>query len=152
MTNSADDAARRDVSTKPRTTTRAARTPAEPDAPVGVIDSFKFAFSSPVRLRKEVFGGLVVALALIPEAISFSIVAGVDPRLGLFASFAVAVTIAFTGGRPAMISGAAGSIALVIVRCDTASTTSSPPCCWPAFCSHHGAVGRGQTDAVHPGR
>ena len=63
----------------------------------------------------EVFGGLVVALALIPEAISFSILAGVDPRMGLFASFTMAVTIAFTGGRPAMISGAAGAIALVIV-------------------------------------
>lgn len=63
----------------------------------------------------EIFGGLVVALALIPEAISFSILAGVDPRMGLFASFTMAVTIAFTGGRPAMISGAAGAIALVIV-------------------------------------
>ena len=110
MTNSADGVAQSGVvkQNNPQPNT-------EPDAPVGVIDSFKFAFSSPVRLRKEVFGGLVVALALIPEAISFSIVAGVDPRLGLFASFAVAVTIAFTGGRPAMISGAAGSIALVIV-------------------------------------
>ena len=58
--------------------------------------------------------GLVVALALIPEAISFSIIAGVDPRVGLFASFTMAVTIAITGGRPAMISAATGSIALVI--------------------------------------
>jgi len=58
--------------------------------------------------------GLVVALALIPEAISFSILAGVDPRVGLFASFTMAVTIAFTGGRPAMISAATGAIALVI--------------------------------------
>ena len=117
MTHSADDAARRDVvkhETPHDDARRTDRRP-EPDAPIGVVDSFKFAFSSPVRLRKEVFGGLVVALALIPEAISFSIVAGVDPRLGLFASSAVAVTIAFTGGRPAMISGAAGSIALVIV-------------------------------------
>lgn len=110
MTNSADGVAQGGVVKQNNPQPNA-----EPDAPVGVIDSFKFAFSSPVRLRKEVFGGLVVALALIPEAISFSIVAGVDPRLGLFASFAVAVTIAFTGGRPAMISGAAGSIALVIV-------------------------------------
>ena len=58
--------------------------------------------------------GLVVALALIPEAISFSIIAGVDPRVGLFASFTMAVTIAVVGGRPAMISAATGAIALVI--------------------------------------
>ena len=58
--------------------------------------------------------GLVVALALIPEAISFSIIAGVDPRVGLFASFTMAVTIAFVGGRPAMISAATGAVALVI--------------------------------------
>ena len=58
--------------------------------------------------------GLVVAMALIPEAISFSIIAGVDPRVGLFASFTMAVTIAIVGGRPAMISAATGAIALVI--------------------------------------
>ena len=84
-------------------------------APTDIVGSFRYAFSSLRRLRMEVFGGLVVALALIPEAISFSILAGVDPRMGLFASFTMAVTIAFTGGRPAMISGAAGAIALVIV-------------------------------------
>lgn len=54
------------------------------------------------------------SLALIPEAISFSIIAGVDPRIGLFASFTMAVSIAFLGGRPAMISAATGAIALVI--------------------------------------
>ncbi|GGT38569.1 sodium-independent anion transporter [Streptomyces purpureus] len=59
-------------------------------------------------------GGLVVALALIPEAISFSIIAGVDPAIGLFASFTMAVTIAIVGGRPAMISAATGAVALVI--------------------------------------
>jgi sulfate permease, SulP family len=69
---------------------------------------------SPRVLRTEVLAGLVVALALIPEAISFSILAGVDPRVGLFASFTMAVTIAFTGGRPAMISAATGAIALVV--------------------------------------
>lgn len=58
--------------------------------------------------------GLVVALALIPEAISFSIIAGVDPSVGLFASFTMAVTIAIVGGRPAMISAATGAVALVI--------------------------------------
>lgn len=80
----------------------------------GIVASFRYAFSSPARLRIEVLGGLVVALALIPEAISFSILAGVDPRVGLFASVTMAVTIAFTGGRPAMISAATGAVALVI--------------------------------------
>ncbi|WP_207227496.1 SulP family inorganic anion transporter [Actinopolyspora lacussalsi] len=69
---------------------------------------------SPRVLRTEALAGLVVALALIPEAISFSIIAGVDPRVGLFASFTMAVTLAFAGGRPAMISGATGAIALVV--------------------------------------
>jgi sulfate permease, SulP family len=72
------------------------------------------AWLSPRVARTEVLAGLVVALALIPEAISFSIIAGVDPRVGLFASFTMAVTIAFTGGRPAMISAATGAVALVI--------------------------------------
>ncbi len=72
------------------------------------------ALRSPTRLRTEVLAGLVVALALIPEAISFSIIAGVDPRVGLFASFTMAVTIAVVGGRLAMISAATGAIALVI--------------------------------------
>ncbi len=69
---------------------------------------------SPRVLRTEVLAGLVVALALIPEAISFSLVAGVDPRVGLFASFTMAVTIALVGGRPAMISAATGAVALVV--------------------------------------
>ena len=66
-------------------------------------------------LRVELLAGLVVALALIPEAISFSIIAGVDPRVGLYASFTMAVTIAIAGGRPAMISAATGAMALVVV-------------------------------------
>lgn len=69
---------------------------------------------TPRLLKTEVLAGLVVALALIPEAIAFSIIAGVDPRLGLFASFTMAVSISFLGGRPAMISAATGAIALVI--------------------------------------
>ncbi|GAA3500445.1 SulP family inorganic anion transporter [Streptomyces prasinosporus] len=70
--------------------------------------------NDPKVWRTEVLGGLVVALALIPEAISFSIIAGVDPAVGLFASFTMAVTIAFVGGRRAMISAATGAVALVI--------------------------------------
>jgi SulP family sulfate permease len=69
---------------------------------------------TPHILKTEVLAGLVVALALIPEAISFSIIAGVDPRVGLFASFTMAVSISILGGRPAMISAATGSVALVI--------------------------------------
>ncbi|GAA2975582.1 SulP family sulfate permease [Microbacterium terrae] len=72
------------------------------------------ALRSPRLLTREVLAGLVVALALIPEAIAFSVVAGVDPRVGLFSSFVLAVVIAFTGGRPAMITAAAGAVALVI--------------------------------------
>ncbi|GAA1102768.1 SulP family inorganic anion transporter [Nesterenkonia jeotgali] len=69
---------------------------------------------SPRLLKTELLAGLVVALALIPEAIAFSIIAGVDPRYGLFASFTMAVSIAFLGGRPAMISAATAATALVI--------------------------------------
>ncbi|SFS08709.1 sulfate permease, SulP family [Agrococcus baldri] len=69
---------------------------------------------NPRLLTREALAGLVVALALIPEAISFSIIAGVDPAVGLFSSFIMAVTIAFVGGRPAMISAATGAVALVI--------------------------------------
>src|SRR5690554_2839379 len=72
------------------------------------------ALKTPRILTREVLAGLVVALALIPEAISFSIIAGVDPRVGLFSSFVMAVSIAFLGGRPAMITAATGAIALVI--------------------------------------
>jgi len=72
------------------------------------------AWLSPRVFKTEALAGLVVAIALIPEAISFSILAGVDPRVGLFASFTMAVTIAFTGGRPAMISAATGAIALIV--------------------------------------
>ncbi|WP_062290413.1 SulP family inorganic anion transporter [Demequina phytophila] len=68
----------------------------------------------PRTLRVELVSGLMVALALIPEAISFSIIAGVDPRVGLFASFTMAVSIAFLGGRPAMISAATAAVALVV--------------------------------------
>ncbi|MFD3726754.1 SulP family inorganic anion transporter [Streptomyces sp. NPDC058671] len=64
--------------------------------------------------RTEVLAGLVVALALIPEAISFSIIAGVDPAIGLFTSFTMAVVLSVVGGRRAMISAATGAVALVI--------------------------------------
>ncbi len=70
---------------------------------------------APGLLRVELLAGLVVALALIPEAISFSLIAGVDPKVGLYASFTMAVTIAIAGGRPAMISAATGAMALVVV-------------------------------------
>jgi len=65
--------------------------------------------------KTNLLAGLVVALALIPEAISFSIIAGVDPKVGLYASFSIAIIISFSGGRPGMISAATGAMALVIV-------------------------------------
>jgi SulP family sulfate permease len=67
------------------------------------------------NIRGDVLAGLVVALALIPEAIAFSIIAGVDPKVGLYASFSMAVVIAFAGGRAGMISAATGAMALVMV-------------------------------------
>jgi SulP family sulfate permease len=67
------------------------------------------------NVRADLLAGMVVALALIPEAISFSIIAGVDPKVGLYASFSIAVIIAFAGGRPGMISAATGAMALVVV-------------------------------------
>lgn len=69
---------------------------------------------SPAVLRTEVLAGLVVALALIPEAIAFSVIAGVDPRVGLFSTVTMAITIAFTGGRPGMITAATAAVALVV--------------------------------------
>lgn len=72
------------------------------------------ALRSPRLLLREALAGLVVALALIPEAIAFSVIAGVDPRVGLFSSFVMAVTIAFVGGRSAMISASTGAVALVV--------------------------------------
>lgn len=71
-------------------------------------------FSGPGGARREVLAGMVGTFALIPEVIAFSFVAGIDPEVGLFASFVIGIVIAFAGGRPAMISGAAGSVALVV--------------------------------------
>lgn len=82
---------------------------APPESPT-VLSALK----SPRILTREALAGLVVAIALIPEAIAFSIIAGVDPKVGLFSSFIMAVTIAFVGGRPAMITAATGAVALVI--------------------------------------
>jgi len=77
------------------------------------VRNFKTAwFSNP---KTDILSGLVVALALIPEAISFSIIAGVDPKVGLYASFSIAIIISMTGGRMGMISAATGAMALVVV-------------------------------------
>ena len=67
------------------------------------------------NVRGDILSGIVVALALIPEAIAFSIIAGVDPMVGLYASFCIAVTISIVGGRPGMISAATGAMALLMV-------------------------------------
>src|SRR5699024_8620851 len=67
------------------------------------------------NVRADILAGVLVALALIPEAIAFSIIAGVDPMVGLYASFSIAVIISFVGGRPGMISAATGAMALLMV-------------------------------------
>lgn len=78
-------------------------------------------FDTPLRqqwlgnVRADILSGVVVALALIPEAIAFSLIAGVDPKVGLYASFCICMVIAFAGGRPAMISAATGAMALLMV-------------------------------------
>ena len=67
------------------------------------------------NIRADILAGLIVALALIPEAIAFSIIAGVDPKIGLYASFSIAVITAFVGGRPGMISAATAATAVLMV-------------------------------------
>ncbi|NKS50379.1 STAS domain-containing protein [Rhodococcus hoagii] len=79
-----------------------------------VATSVRAALRSPRRLTTETLAGLVTALALIPEVISFAVIAGVDPRVALYTSCIMAMTIAFVGGRPAMVSAAAGATALVV--------------------------------------
>jgi SulP family sulfate permease len=71
-------------------------------------------FASAGEARRDVLAGIVVSLALIPEAIGFSIIAGVDPRVGLYASVAIAIVISLLGGRPAMISAATAAVAVVV--------------------------------------
>jgi SulP family sulfate permease len=86
----------------------------------GISMTFDFAtyrrqwFGGAVQIRRDVLAGIVVALALIPEAIGFSIIAGVDPRIGLYASVTIAMTIAFLGGRPGMASAATAAIAVLV--------------------------------------
>ena len=71
-------------------------------------------FADATTVRRDVLAGIVVALALIPEAIGFSIIAGVDPRVGLYASVTIAIVVSFAGGRPAMISAATAAIAVLV--------------------------------------
>lgn len=78
-----------------------------------MIRSIRHAWFS--NIKNDLLAGIVVALALIPEAIAFSVIAGVDPKVGLYASFCIAVIIAFVGGRPGMISAATGAMALLMV-------------------------------------
>ena len=69
---------------------------------------------SPTLLTRECLAGVITALALIPEVISFSVIAGVDPKVSLIASVVLCLSMSFLGGRPAMVTAAAGSVALVI--------------------------------------
>ena len=72
-------------------------------------------FAGAATARVDILAGIVVALALIPEAIGFSIIAGVDPRVGIYASIAIAIVISFTGGRPGMISAATAAVAVLVI-------------------------------------
>ncbi|MFB7208487.1 SulP family inorganic anion transporter [Streptomyces sp. NPDC056255] len=83
-------------------------------SPVARLRGLCPSWPSPKVFRTELLAGLVVGLALIPEAISFSVIVGVDPAIGLFTSFTMAVVISVVGGRPAMISAATGAVALVL--------------------------------------
>src|SRR5699024_1684384 len=78
-----------------------------------VVEKIKIEWFS--NIRADILSGIVVALALIPEALAFSIIAGVDPMVGLYASFIIAVVTSIVGGRPALISAATGVIALLVV-------------------------------------
>ena len=79
---------------------------------------------TPDRLRIELLSGLTVALALVPEAVAFAFVAGVHPLVGLYAAFLVGLITALIGGRPGMISGATGALAVVMVALFTPSVAS----------------------------
>jgi SulP family sulfate permease len=81
-----------------------------PQAEVGALQALR----SPRLLSREVLAGIVTTLALIPEVISFSVIAGVDPKVSLVASIVLAITMSILGGRPAMVTAAAGSVALVV--------------------------------------
>jgi SulP family sulfate permease len=80
-----------------------------------MIDTYRMKADWLSNIRGDLLAGVVVALALIPEAIAFSVIAGVDPKVGLYASVCIAITIAFTGGRPGMISAATAATALLMI-------------------------------------
>ena len=93
---------------------------------------------SPALLTRETLAGVLTALALIPEVISFSVIAGVDPKVSLIASVVLCLAMSVLGGRPAMVTAAAGSVALV----NTASATFCRRSCWQAlfkFCLAYAA-------------
>ncbi|MEL7215439.1 MAG: SulP family inorganic anion transporter, partial [Pseudomonadota bacterium] len=85
------------------------------DAVRGGPFGFRKSMPGPAQMRTEVLSGLTVALALVPEAVAFAFVAGVHPLVGLYAAFIVGLITALIGGRPGMISGATGALAVVMV-------------------------------------
>ena len=94
------------------------------------------------NIKGDVLSGIVVAMALIPEAIAFSLIAGVDPMIGLYASFCIAVVIAFVGGRPGMISAATGATALVMVTLVADYRLHYFTCCYHFNGYHSNCYGR----------
>ena len=87
---------------------------------------FEFQLSKVTSLRNDLLSGLTVALALVPEAVAFAFVAGVDPLVGLYAAFMVGLITACIGGRPGMISGATGALAVVMVALATQRSCLRP--------------------------
>ena len=79
-------------------------------------DSFNFYKKNKLRLKNEILSGLTVAIAQVPESVAFSFVAKVDPLVGLYATFFLGIITALIGGRPGMVSGAAGAMAVVAVQ------------------------------------
>lgn len=100
-----------------------------------------FDFKQKVDYKIEVLSGLTVALALIPEAIAFAFIAGLDPLVGLYAAFSMGFITSIFGGRPGMISGATGAVAIVIVSLAKSHGGRVYFCCrYP--CWHHTNAGR----------
>ena len=89
------------------------------------LSRFRSECANAGEARRDVLAGIVVALALIPEAIGFSIISGVDPRVGLYASVAIAITVSFLGGRAAMISAATAAVAVVGEQQDVAAPAAA---------------------------
>ena len=80
-----------------------------------LLNLYRFDFSEPVNYKTEILSGVTVSLALVPEAVAFALIAGLSPLTGLYAAFVMGLVTSIFGGRPGMISGATGAVAVVLV-------------------------------------